>query len=174
MSAVDIVEGIRSMGMVIGRMERVETGRDFSIIIDFAHTPGALENVLKSIREYANGRIVCLFGCGGDRDKTKRRVMGKIAAQNSDYVIITSDNPRNEDPITIISEILEGVRSVEEIKNNYIVIESREEAIKYAIRNAIKDDTILLAGKGHENYFVDFKGKHSFDERNIIKNELSK
>lgn len=173
-SAVDIVEGIRSMGMVIGRMERVETGRDFSIIIDFAHTPGALENVLKSIREYANGRIVCLFGCGGDRDKTKRRVMGKIAAQNSDYVIITSDNPRNEDPITIISEILEGVRSVEEIKNNYIVIESREEAIKYAIRNAIKDDTILLAGKGHENYFVDFKGKHSFDERNIIKNELSK
>lgn len=170
----NIVEGISSLGTVTGRMERVETGKDFSIIIDFAHTPGALENVLKSIREYASGRIVCLFGCGGDRDKSKRKIMGRIAAENSDYLVITSDNPRSEDPLEIIKEILEGVLSVESIKDRYTVIESREEAIRYAIRNAKKDDTILLAGKGHENYYVDSKGKHSFNERSIIKDELSK
>lgn len=169
-----IVEGISSMRMVMGRMERVETGKDFSIIIDFAHTPGALENVLKSIREFAAGRIVCLFGCGGDRDRSKRKIMGKVAAENADYLVITSDNSRSEDPLEIIKEILEGVVSVESIKDKYMVIESREEAIRYAIRNAKKDDTILLAGKGHENYYIDASGKHSFDERSIIKDELSK
>lgn len=169
-----ITGGIKNMGMVLGRMERVETGRDFSIIIDFAHTPNALQNVLTSIRQYATGRVVCLFGCGGDRDKSKREVMGKIAAENSDYVIITSDNPRNEDPLAIIEDILKGVRTVDEIKNNYTVIESREEAIRYAIKNAKTDDTILLAGKGHENYLVDASGKHPFDERAIVKDELSK
>ncbi len=172
--AEDIVSGISSMGMVMGRMERVETGKDFSIIIDFAHTPGALENVLKSIREFAPGRIVCLFGCGGDRDRSKRKIMGKIAAENADYLVITSDNPRSEDPLDIIKEILEGVVSVESIKDKYTVIVSREEAIRYAIRNAEKDDTILLAGKGHENYYIDASGKHDFDERSIIKDELSK
>ncbi len=170
----NIVDGISTMGMVIGRMERVETGRDFSIIIDFAHTPDALENVLKSIREFATGRIVCLFGCGGDRDKSKRKIMGKIAAENSDYLVITSDNPRSEDPLEIIKDILEGVVSVESIKDKYTVIASREEAIRYAIRNAKKDDTVLLAGKGHENYYIDASGKHSFDERSIIKDELLK
>lgn len=173
-SSENIVEGISSMGTVTGRMERVETGKDFSIIIDFAHTPGALENVLKSIKEFAKGRIVCLFGCGGDRDRSKRKIMGKIAAENSDYLVITSDNPRSEDPLEIIKEILEGVLSVDSIKDKYTVIESREEAIRYAIRNARKDDTVLLAGKGHENYYVDASGKHSFDERAIIKDELSK
>lgn len=173
-SSENIVDGISSMGMVTGRMERVETGKDFSIIIDFAHTPGALENVLKSIREFAVGRIVCLFGCGGDRDKSKRKIMGKIAAENSDYLVITSDNPRSEDPLEIIKEILEGVLTVESIKDKYTVIESREEAIRYAIKNAKKNDTVLLAGKGHENYYVDASGKHSFDERSIIKDELSK
>ncbi len=173
-SSENIVDGISSMGTVTGRMERVETGKDFSIIIDFAHTPGALENVLKSIREFAVGRIVCLFGCGGDRDKSKRKIMGKIAAENSDYLVITSDNPRSEDPLEIIKEILEGVLTVESIKDKYTVIESREEAIRYAIKNAKKNDTVLLAGKGHENYYVDASGKHSFDERSIIKDELSK
>ncbi len=173
-SANDITVGIRNMGTVTGRMERVDTGRDFSVIIDFAHTPGALLNVLHSIREYASGRVVCLFGCGGDRDKTKRAVMGKIAAENSDYVIITSDNPRSEDPLAIISDILEGVISVEQIKDRYTVIESREEAIRYAIKNALPNDTVLLAGKGHEDYYIDREGKHPFDERAIVRDEISR
>ena len=167
-----ITEGIRNMGTVSGRMERIETGKDFSVIIDFAHTPGALANVLDSIREFAQGRIVCLFGCGGDRDRSKRAAMGEVAATKSDYIIITSDNPRGEDPALIIKDILEGVLKIESVKNKYIVIEDREEAIRYAIRNAVKDDVILLAGKGHENYLIDSKGKRMFDERTIIKDEL--
>lgn len=172
MSKEDITGGIREMGTVIGRMERIETGKDFSVIIDFAHTPAALSEVLGALRNQTKGRLVCLFGCGGDRDRSKRSDMGRTAAQKSDYVIITSDNPRSENPIDIIEQILSGVVSVSEIKNNYTVIEDREKAIKFAIDMAKKDDVILLAGKGHENYIEDASGKHPFCEKEIVKKAL--
>ena len=156
---------------VRGRVEVVPTPDDYTIIIDYAHTPDALENVLKSMKEGTEGRVVVLFGCGGDRDKTKRPIMGKIGVENSDFAIITSDNPRTEEPGEIIKQI---VAAIEAPKSRYTVIEDRIAAIAYAIDNHRQGDVIILAGKGHETYQIIGKTKHHMDEREIVAEHLQK
>ena len=148
-----------------GRAEVVPTGRDFTVLIDYAHTPDALENIINTVRDYCQGRLVLLFGCGGDRDKTKRPIMGKIATELADFTVITSDNPRTEAPEDIISDIMAGVNCK---KDRYKVITDRKEAIGWALKNARKDDVIVLAGKGHETYQVVGKENNHFDEREIV------
>lgn len=150
---------------VKGRIEVVPCDRDFTIIIDYAHSPDGLENIITALKEIAKGRVVTLFGCGGDRDKTKRPKMGRIAAELSDFCVVTSDNPRSENPSAIIEDILEGMKGV---KTPYKVVENRKEAIAYAINHAKKDDIILLAGKGHETYQILPTGTIHFDEREVV------
>lgn len=161
-----VLESIAKSQGVKGRIEVVPNGnRDFTIIIDYAHSPDGLENIITSLKEIAKGRVVTLFGCGGDRDKTKRPKMGKIAAELSDFCVVTSDNPRSENPSEIIKDILVGM---EGITTPYEVVENRRDAIEYAIKNAQKDDIILLAGKGHETYQILPTGTIHFDEREVI------
>ena len=162
-------EVLESCPGVKGRAELVPTGRDFTVVIDYAHKPDALENILTTIRECAEGRVVTLFGCGGDRDRTKRPVMGKIASQLSDFVIVTSDNPRTEEPMAIIREILPGLK---DSKTPYKVIENRREAIRWAISNARPGDVIVLAGKGHETYQEIGREKFHLDEREVVAEAL--
>jgi len=162
----------RSLGTakgVKGRVEVVPTPEDFTVLIDYAHTPDALENVLKSMREVTNGRLVAVFGCGGDRDKTKRPIMGNIATNLADFSVITSDNPRTETPGDIISDILAGVKVP---KNRYRVVEDRAAAICWAIDNHQPGDVIILAGKGHEDYQIVGKEKRHMDEREIVAEHL--
>ncbi len=150
---------------VPGRAELVNTGRDFSVIIDYAHTPDSLENILSTVKDYAPGRVVCVFGCGGDRDRTKRPIMGEISGLIADLTIITSDNPRTEDPEAIVDDIEEGIKKS---GGRYVRIVDRREAIKYALDNALAGDVIVLAGKGHETYQT-FKDKTiHFDEREVV------
>lgn len=165
-----ILEGLQSVS-VPGRAEVVETpGRDFTIIIDYAHSPDSLENILATVKGYAAGRLVCLFGCGGDRDKTKRPIMGEISGRLADFTIITSDNPRTEEPGAIIENIEAGIKGT---GAEYITILDRREAIRYAIENAETKDIIVLAGKGHETYQI-FKDKTiHFDEREVVKEILN-
>ncbi|MEF9864607.1 MAG: UDP-N-acetylmuramoyl-L-alanyl-D-glutamate--2,6-diaminopimelate ligase, partial [Christensenellaceae bacterium] len=167
-----IEKGLKELNGVPGRFEMLDTrGKDFSIILDYAHTPDGMKNVLSTIKGFAPARIVTIFGCGGNRDTTKRKLMGKIAIDYSDLTIVTSDNPRFEEPSAIIDEIVEGIK---DSNAQYICIEKREEAIEYAIRNAQKNDVILLAGKGHEDY-QEIKGvKHDFDEKVVVQNILDK
>jgi len=150
---------------VKGRVETVPTDGDYTVVIDYSHTPDSLENVLKTVREATKGRVVALFGCGGDRDRAKRPIMGRIGTELSDFAIITSDNPRTEDPDAIIEEILTGV-NVE--AGRYIAISDRVEAIRYAIENHIPGDIIVLAGKGHETYQEINHQKFHMDEREIV------
>lgn len=164
-----VATAFEKMQGVKGRAEVVPTGKDFTVIIDYAHTPDGLSNILSTFKELKKGRLVCLFGCGGDRDTKKRPIMGKVAARLSDFVIVTSDNPRTEDPSRIIKDIVEGMK---DIKTPYTVIENRIEAIKYAINNAKTDDIIVLAGKGHETYQILKTGKIHLDEREIIAEAL--
>ena len=156
---------------VKGRMESVPTDGDYSIIIDYSHKPDALENVLKTLRPVTRGRLMVLFGCGGDRDRLKRPIMGAIAADHADYVIVTSDNPRTEEPMEIINEILPGLKNK---RTPYKVICDRREAIGWAIDNAHPGDVILLAGKGHEDYQVIGHEKIHMDEREIVAEYLSR
>ncbi len=154
---------------VKGRAEVVPNTKDFTVIIDYAHTPDGIKNILKTFRDCQRNRLIVLFGCGGDRDKTKRSLMGEIASLYADYVIITSDNPRTEEPKEIISDILKGVSGIKPYK----VIENRLDAIKFALSFAQKDDIIVLAGKGHETYQIIGKEKIHFDEREIVASTLS-
>ena len=158
-NAIQTIEGIK------GRAESVPTGRDFSVIIDYAHTPDGLKNILKTFRDCEKNRVIALFGCGGDRDKTKRPIMGNIATRYADYVIVTSDNPRSEDPDEIINDILVGTTGS---KTPIKVITNRIEAIKYAISIAQSGDIIVLAGKGHETYQILNTGTIHLDEREIV------
>ncbi|WP_026886438.1 UDP-N-acetylmuramoyl-L-alanyl-D-glutamate--2,6-diaminopimelate ligase [Clostridium beijerinckii] len=164
----DIKSGIENV-VVLGRCERVakEYNLGYEIIIDYAHTPDGLENILKTAKAFTKGRLISVFGCGGDRDKVKRPEMGKISTDIADITIITSDNPRSEEPLSIIKDIEEGLD-----KDNYIVIENRKEAIKKAIDIAVKDDVIVIAGKGHETYQVLRDETIHFDEREIVKEIL--
>ena len=160
---------LRALECYHGTPGRFETpdmkGKPYSVVIDYAHTPDALENVLRTVRGFARGRVVTLFGCGGNRDKAKRPIMGEIAGRYSDFLIVTSDNPRNEEPMSIIESVVEGVN-----KSGcpHVVIEDRREAIKYALENAKEKDVIVLAGKGHENYQEIGGGKRHFDEKEIV------
>ncbi len=158
-------KALAEMAGVKGRAEVYPTGRDFTIIIDYAHTPDGLENILRAFHGCKRGRLVALFGCGGDRDRAKRPIMGRVACDFADYVIVTSDNPRSEEPALIIEDILEGVKGTSTL---YTVIENRGEAIKFAIENAQKDDIIVLAGKGHETYQILKNETIHFDEREVI------
>ena len=161
----DVIGAIAKSNGVKGRIEVVPTNTDYTVIIDYAHSPDGLENIISSLREIAKGRVVTLFGCGGDRDRTKRPKMGRIAAELSDFCVVTSDNPRSENPSAIIDDILEGMKGV---STPYKVVENRKEAIKWAMDNAKKDDIILLAGKGHETYQILPTGTIHFDEREVI------
>ena len=145
-----------------GRLEKLATCTDFSVFIDYAHTPDALEKALLALRPIAK-KLTVLFGAGGERDRGKRPEMGRIAEENADFVIVTSDNPRSEAPEAIISDITDGMK-----KENHICITDRKEAIEYAVTHAAAGEVILLAGKGHENYICDKAGKHHFSEREIV------
>ena len=161
-----IAEALHSFKGVKGRAEVYPTGRDFTVILDYAHSPDGVENILSSMREVCGGgRLVALLGCGGDRDAAKRPLMGEAASHLADFVIVTSDNPRSEDPAEIIRQIIPGV---EKHTTPYVVIENRREAIKYAIDNAQPNDVIVLAGKGHETYQILSTGTIHFDEREVL------
>lgn len=155
---------------VKGRAETVYTHTDYTMIIDYAHTPDGLENIVKTVKDFCQGRVVTLFGCGGDRDPVKRPIMGEIAGQLSDFCIITSDNPRTEEPMAIIRQIEAGMKRT---NCAYTVIESRRDAIRYAIENAQPKDCIILAGKGHETYQIIGTEKRHFDEREVIRDILA-
>ena len=167
-SLESIKKGIEEV-VVLGRCEM--TGREFNlpytIILDYAHTPDGLDNILKTARGFTKNRLISVFGCGGDRDTVKRPQMGKIGTDLSDISIITSDNPRTEDPTKIINDIVAGID-----KDNYEVIENRKEAIKRAIEIAEAGDVIVIAGKGHEDYQILSTGKIHFDEREVVKEIL--
>ena len=167
----EVLTAISKSNGVKGRIEVVPTDTDYTVIIDYAHSPDGLENIISSLREIAKKRIVTVFGCGGDRDRTKRPIMGKIAAELSDFCVVTSDNPRSENPSKIIEDILEGIKGV---STPYVVVENRREAIKWALEHAEKDDIILLAGKGHETYQILPTGTIHFDEREVVADILKK
>lgn len=172
--AIGIDEGSIMNGIEIatvpGRCERVgyKYNLPYEIIIDYAHTPDGLRNVLETVKAFTENKLISVFGCGGDRDKVKRPQMGSIGAELSDLAIITSDNPRTENPREIINDVLVGVKS-----KNYVAIEDRTEAIRYAIEKAVKGDVIVLAGKGHETYQITNQGYRHYDEREIIDEILS-
>ncbi|NLO82953.1 MAG: UDP-N-acetylmuramoyl-L-alanyl-D-glutamate--2,6-diaminopimelate ligase [Clostridiales bacterium] len=167
-----IKNGLEKVKGVPGRFEVLNTGTDYSVILDYAHTPDGLENVLKTAREFTKGRVITLFGCGGDRDPGKRPIMGEIAGRYSDLCIITSDNPRNEEPMAIIEHILPGIKKT---VCPYVVIEDRREAIAYALGQGKAGDVIILAGKGHENYQILRNNRIiPFDEREIVAQLLGK
>ncbi len=165
-----IVEGIKNVPPIAGRLEKIQTNQKFNILIDYAHTPDALEKVIKVIKKLPHRKLIVVFGCGGDRDRTKRPLMGSIATSLSDYVILTSDNPRTEDPEKIILDIEVGIKRIN--KTNYEICVDRKEAIFRAIKFASEGDIILLAGKGHENYQIVGEKKIHFDEREIVKEGL--
>jgi len=152
---------------VPGRSETVEINKTFSVVIDYAHTPSSLEAILSATKKHAKGRIICVFGCGGNRDTEKRSMMGEVSGRLADFTVITTDNPRNENPMSIMKEIETGVKTT---RGLYKIIENRREAIKFAMRIAWKNDIIILAGKGHETYqeLKNHKKIH-FDEREVVK-----
>ena len=161
-----IIASIENYCGVRGRCEVIPTNRDFAVICDYAHTPDAIENILSSVREYTESRLICLFGCGGNRDAGKRPKMAKAAAKFADKLIITSDNPRNENPDDIIKDVISGLDG---LNVDYDVITDRKEAILHALKTAEKGDVIVLAGKGHEDYQVLADNVHiHFDEREIV------
>jgi UDP-N-acetylmuramoyl-L-alanyl-D-glutamate--2,6-diaminopimelate ligase len=169
--------GIEGHDTVPGRMEKVKNSHDITCLVDYAHTGDALENVLATVKEIATGKVITVFGCGGDRDNGKRPIMGRIAASMSDLAIVTSDNPRTEDPQTIITQIEEGIKPLglrayrsDELVDGFtdkgfVVVENRHGAIRLAITLANRGDIVLLAGKGHEDYQIIGTTKHHFDDR---------
>ena len=165
-----IIPAIEEYNGVKGRCEIIPTGRDFTVICDYAHTPDAIENILRSVKEYTENDLICLFGCGGNRDAAKRPKMAKAAAKYADKLIVTSDNPRNEDPEAIIDDILAGLDGT---AVNYDVVADRREAIYHALKIAEKGDIIVLAGKGHEDYQILAGMEHiHFDEREVVADGL--
>jgi UDP-N-acetylmuramoyl-L-alanyl-D-glutamate--2,6-diaminopimelate ligase len=177
-----IVEGIASLEVVPGRLEPVPNRRGLSVVVDYAHTPDALLKTIEALKPLSMGRIITVFGCGGDRDQGKRFEMGEVAGRNSDIVVITSDNPRTEDPQFIINQIEEGVRhgglqAVESAliyqgRGSYFIESDRRKAIRYAIGIARDEDLVLVAGKGHEDYQIIGAQKRHFDDREEVRHAL--
>ncbi|WP_337098617.1 UDP-N-acetylmuramoyl-L-alanyl-D-glutamate--2,6-diaminopimelate ligase [Paenibacillus sp. YIM B09110] len=157
---------------VPGRIESVHAGQDFAVIVDYAHTPDGLENVLLAIRQFAEKRVLCVFGCGGDRDRKKRPIMGAIAAAYSDYVLVTSDNPRTEERFMILKDIEVGLREAVISSNKYELIADRKAAIEKAVEMASPGDVVLIAGKGHEHYQEIEGVKHPFDDRSVARDAI--
>jgi UDP-N-acetylmuramoyl-L-alanyl-D-glutamate--2,6-diaminopimelate ligase len=167
-----IIRSLESVPGVPGRVEAVSAGQPFAVIVDYAHTPDGLENVLKAVKEFAEGRVICVFGCGGDRDRTKRPIMARIAGQYADYVIATSDNPRTEDPERILDDVEEGFRSSGVGKSRYERIADRRLAIQKAVEMASPGDVVLIAGKGHETYQIVGGVTHPFDDRLVAQEAI--
>ena len=165
-----ISEGLESCIGAPGRFERVAHDGDFAVVVDYAHSDDALLNTLETARDLTDGRIITVFGCGGDRDKTKRAPMGKVAGTHSDLVIVTSDNPRTENPLKILSEIEAGLK---ETNCPYLIVSDRREAIHRAIQKAKSGDVVLIAGKGHETYQIIGHEKFHFDDREIAAEALA-
>ncbi|MCL5292444.1 MAG: UDP-N-acetylmuramoyl-L-alanyl-D-glutamate--2,6-diaminopimelate ligase [Actinobacteria bacterium] len=163
----DIKEGLESLEGVSGRFERVLAGHDRTIIVDYAHTPDGLEKTLTAARELTEGKLICVFGCGGDRDRAKRPLMGEVSGRLADRTIITSDNPRGEEPVAIIAEIERGTRRVPGV--DYMIVEDRREAIKRAIMEAGKGDFVVIAGKGHERGQIFADRTLPFSDRQVAK-----
>lgn len=164
-----IIKGLDSSTQVAGRFESVDCGQSFGVIVDYAHTPDGLENVLSTAKELTKNRLIAVFGCGGNRDRGKRPIMGKIGAELADVVIVTSDNPRKEDPTAIIKDILEGIP----IEKRVDVIVDRRVAIERAVRIAVAGDLIVIAGKGHEDYQIFADKTIHFDDREVAREALS-
>lgn len=165
----DIQKGISLIKGVPGRIQNVKNDKGFNVIVDYAHTPDGLENIINAVREFTKGRVITVFGCGGDRDRKKRPIMGEISAKLSDFSILTSDNPRSEEPISILKEIEVGVKP---ITDKYISIVDRKEAIFKAVEMAQKGDSVIIAGKGHEDYEI-FKDRTiHFDDLEVAKEAL--
>lgn len=183
LSAQTIAEGIAAVVNIPGRLERVNNKKEALILVDYAHTGDALENVLSTMKELSPKRIITVFGCGGDRDKSKRPVMGEVAARYSDVAIVTSDNPRTESAVAILQDILPGVKEhfdqelsqgdvVSGEKRGYIVIEDRRDAIRLAVKGLKKNELLLVAGKGHEDYQIIGTEKSHFDDRKEVQSAL--
>lgn len=160
-----IRSGLEAVTNVPGRIEMLQTGTPYKVLLDYSHSPNALENILTTVRQFTKGRVIALFGCGGDRDKGKRPMMGEIGGRLADYCILTSDNPRSEDPMTILAAIEKGIKPT---GKPYTVIENRREAIRAALEMGREGDIIVLAGKGHETYQEIMGVKRPFDEKVIV------
>ncbi|OGS28138.1 MAG: UDP-N-acetylmuramoyl-L-alanyl-D-glutamate--2,6-diaminopimelate ligase [Elusimicrobia bacterium RIFOXYB2_FULL_48_7] len=172
LSGESVKAGIENLRVVPGRLEKAGNGGLFTVVVDYAHTDDALKNVLLTLKELAVGRIITVFGCGGDRDRSKRPLMGEVAVNLSDYAIVTSDNPRTENPGKIVFDIEVGIKRA--AKENYEIILDRKQAIKRALEIAKKNDIVLLAGKGHENYQIIGTEKIHFSDKEIVEEELRK
>lgn len=169
-SPEDVKAGLESVTVVPGRIEPLPTHTPYRVILDYAHSPASLESILKTIRQFTRGRLICVFGCGGGRDKEKRPIMGEISGRLADFSVLTSDNPRLEDPMDILRAIEGGIKRT---TGPYVVIENRREAIRYAMQMGQPGDVIVLAGKGHETY-QDIGGqKHPFDEKVVVREILA-
>ncbi len=164
-----IIKALERVKGVSGRFEQVEAGQNYTVIVDYAHTPDSLENVLQAARQFVSNRLITVFGCGGDRDRSKRPLMGTVAGKLSDYTIVTSDNPRSEEPVAIIEDILAGIK---QCTADYKVVINRRDAIAYALDYAKEGDTVIIAGKGHETY-QEIKGKtFDFDDKAVVRELL--
>jgi len=174
MGLKEVAGGIGAMKDVPGRFERVEAGQDFTVLVDYAHTEDALERAMTAVREITPGRLITLFGCGGDRDSTKRPKMGRVASRISDIVVLTSDNPRTEDPVSILDEVESGVADEgSKVKGDtYFVVPDRLEAIRLAVGMARPGDAVLIAGKGHEDYQIVGTTKAHFDDREAAREAI--
>jgi UDP-N-acetylmuramoyl-L-alanyl-D-glutamate--2,6-diaminopimelate ligase len=186
-SSDQIARGLKNMKAVPGRMEKIDEGQTFGVVVDYAHTEDAIVRLLEAVREIVSGRIITVFGCGGERDKNKRPKMGAAALNGSDLVIITSDNPRTEDPSSIIRDIIGGLedagiqtevrmaaQQLASGKKPYMVLPDRHAAVAAAIGLAGPGDIVVLAGKGHENYQIVGEKKLPFDDREIAREEIRK
>ena len=165
-----ILSGLKKV-RVPGRSELIDNDKGLTIMLDYAHSEDSLRNILQAVKSYTKGRVICLFGCGGDRDARKRPKMAKVSGELADFTIITSDNPRTEDPEAIVKDVEEGIKG---ITDKYIVIVDRKEAINYAVKMAKKDDIVVLAGKGHESYQIIGHTKYPFDEKQIVLDAINK
>lgn len=167
----EIIDTLENVDGIPGRFEKVDAGQNFTVIVDYSHTPDGLENCLKTAKEFAQNRVITVFGCGGDRDRKKRPLMGEVAGRLSDFVIVTSDNPRTEEAESIIAEILPGLERTG-ISNNYLKIADRKEAIKYAVNIALPQDVVIIAGKGHETYQIIGDRVMPFDDRTVAREAI--
>ena len=169
-----IQEVFRDIQSIPGRFEHIENNHGFSVLVDYAHTDDALSNAISAAKDFTEGKLIAVFGCGGDRDKGKRKAMGSTALKKADFSIITSDNPRTEDPERIMDDILQGIPSSAQEGDDYITIINRQEAIEHAIQIAEKNDLVLIAGKGHEDYQILGTKTIHFDDREIARSALRK
>ena len=174
LSLEQIAAGLDSVERIPGRFERVDHGQSFPVLVDYAHTDDALRNALQGCRALVREKLIVVFGCGGDRDRGKRKTMCQAAFADGDFVIITSDNPRTEDPDQIITDILEGVPTTAERDRDFVVLPDRKEAIDFAIDCAGDGDLVLIAGKGHEDYQILNSGTIQFDDRQVASNSLKR